>query len=120
MRYLNENEIEPYINAGKVIEQYLGTFKYDDLQCHRFISIGKDKEGYYSFIVEVFDEHGEGIESIYDFCSIDPDNPEGIEYGPMISLTELLSELKKRVTLLDDKFLLAGFLNDIMTAENEK
>jgi hypothetical protein len=81
MRYLNEKEIEPYINAGKIIEQYLGTFEIDDFLCHRFVSIGKSKKGYYGFWAEVFDETNDGVESIYYFSSVDPDYPEGIEYG---------------------------------------
>ncbi|PXY02565.1 hypothetical protein DF185_00280 [Marinifilum breve] len=115
MRYLKENEIEPYLNAGKIIEQYLGTFKLDNLPCHRFVSIGKDKDGYYCFLVEVFDEKEDGIESIYDFSSIDPDNLEGIEYGPKASLKALLSELKEKVALSNDTFLLTGFLDNVMT-----
>ncbi len=91
MRYLNENEIEPYINAGKVIEQYLGTFKSDGFLCHKFVSIGKTKEGYYCFESEVFDEKEDGIDSIYHYSSIDPDNPEGVEYGPKDSLSKLLT-----------------------------
>ena len=114
MRYLEENEIDPYISAGKIIEQYLGTFELDDLLCHRFVSIGKSKYGYYGFIIEVFDESKDGVDSIYYFSSVNPDYPEGIEYGPMDSLTELLELINKKILLSCDKYLLSGFLDNII------
>lgn len=120
MRYLNENEIQPYINIGKIIEQYLGTFQSEDFLCHRYISIEKNKEGYYFIISEVFDEKEDGIESIYEFSSIDPDNLEGIEYGPFSSFTKLLSVINKKVTLSKDKYLLTGYLDNVISKEYGK
>ena len=113
LRYLQETELKPYINAGKIIEQYICMFKNGEFDAHRYVSIGKNKDGYYAFIHEVFDETDEFVESIYDFSSIDPDELNGVNIGPFISFQKALESLKVSVDLKSDKFHLTGYLDEI-------
>ena len=112
MRYLSEPEILSYINAGKVIEQYLGAYYHNDLRCLRYVSLSKDKAGYYGLLFELFDDSGEGVESIYDYSSVEPDNLNGIELGPFESFKKVLEAVKDIAELDSNKYLISGQLDE--------
>ena len=82
MRYLNQSEILPYINAGKEIEQFLEEYFSNSFRCFRYVTLGKNKEGYYALIFDKFDESDEGLISVYDYSSVEPDDLYGKEIGP--------------------------------------
>lgn len=83
--HLNQHEISPYINTGKEVEQFLGEFYSENYKCFRYVILGKTKEGYYGLIFEKFDDSDEGITSIYDYSSVEPDDLNGKELGPFDS-----------------------------------
>lgn len=112
MRYLDQAEILSYINAGKEIEQSLGEFYSDNFRCFRHVTLGKNKDSYYGLIFEKFDDSSEGLTSVYDFSSVDPDNHYGVEIGPFDSLDEVIETINKSVKLNSDKYLISGHLND--------
>lgn len=114
MRYLKESELIPYLNQGKEIQQYMGKFYDGQYKCLRYLTLYKGKDGYAGLLFEVFDETEEGIESIYNFSSIEPDDMYGKEIGPFDSIEKLIQSIKQIAELNDEKYLLAGYLDDII------
>ena len=112
MRYLKEPEIASYINEGKEVEQYLGGFYYEEFKCHRFVTLGKSKDGYYGLVFEKYDDTDEGLESIYDFSSVEPDDLNGKEVGPYENLETLIDSVNTIFLLDKDRYLMAGYLNN--------
>jgi len=111
MRYLKQSEIVTYINAGKEIEQFLGAFFIGNFRCFRYAAFGQNKTGYYALIFEKFDDSNEGIKSIYDYSSTEPDNLYGKEIGPYKSFQEVIEKLNEDVVLNPEKYLLSGNLD---------
>jgi len=119
MQYLNQSEILPYINAGKEIEQFLGEFFIDNFRCFSYVTLGQTKEGYYALIFEKFDDSDEGLTSLYDYSSIEPDNLYGKEIGPSKSFEEIIEKLNREVKLDSEKYLISGYLDEeIKTVPN--
>jgi|GEM_PF-6035632 len=112
MRYLKESEILPYINAGKEIEQFLGEFYFKNFKCFRYVTIGKTKDGFYGLLFEKFDDSDEGLNSIYEYSSIEPDELYGKEIGPFESLEEIIESINKVAKLDPEKYLMSGYLNN--------
>ncbi|KXX66934.1 hypothetical protein [Flammeovirga sp. SJP92] len=111
MRYLLIDEVKAQLNRGRQVEQYLGEFYSDEFKCHRYLTIEKDKNEYIGFLFEVFDDRDEGVESIYHFSSIEPDDMYGVEYGGFDELADLLGSLKEKFEIDENKFLNSGYLD---------
>lgn len=118
MRYLGESELLPYLHAGKIIEQYLGVYYHEDFRCLRYVSFGMNKTGYYGLLFELFDDSGEGLESIYDYSSVEPDNLSGIEFGPFESFMNVLDAIRDVVKLDSNKYLISGQLDEEIIKTN--
>ncbi|GHE59480.1 hypothetical protein [Roseivirga thermotolerans] len=114
MRYLNECEIAPLLNAGKVVEQFIGEFYHQGFKCYRYFSLQKDRHGIHLLVFEKFDESDEGLTSIYDFSSLDPDQLYGKEHDSFPSLNAVLLYLESEYEISSDKFLLAGQLDQVV------
>jgi hypothetical protein len=114
MRYLNESEIVPLLNSGKEVEQFIGKFYYQGFKCYRYFSLQKDRHGLHLLLFEKFDESDEGLTSIYDFSSMEPDNLHGKELEPFSSLNAALLYLENEYEISTDKFLLAGQLDQVI------
>ena len=117
MRYLRENELLPYIHSGKEIEQFLGEFYHEGIKCFRYVSLGRDRDGYYGLMFERLDDSDEGLESLYDFSSLEPDDLNGKEIGPFESLSEVIKMVNTIAKLDSNKYLIAGQLDKEMKDE---
>ena len=120
MRYLNQSEILPIINSGKEVEQFLGEFFTNNFRCFRYVTIGKTKEGYFALIFEKFDDSDEGLTSVYDYSSVEPDDLYGKEVGPFESFEEIIEKLNEEVHLDSEKYLLSGYLDEEIKTEPNK
>lgn len=117
MRYLSESEIAPLLNSGKEVEQFIGEFYFNNFKCYRYISLSKDMHGFRLLVFERFDDSDEGLKSVYDFSSVEPDNLHGKEHDPFSSLNAALLYLENEYEISTDKFLLAGQLNQVIGIE---
>jgi hypothetical protein len=117
-RKLKESEILPYINKGKVIEQFLGEFYQGEYRCLRYVSVQKEKDSYFGLIFEVFDESNEGVDSIYDYSSVEPDDLFGVEIGTFETLTETLESIRGKFNLHSDRYLISGHLDEEIKTES--
>jgi hypothetical protein len=120
MRYLEEDELLPYIHQGKEVEQFLGEFYHEGFKCFRYVSIGRDKDGYYGLVFEKIDDSDEGLESLYDFSSLEPDDLNGKEVGPFESLSEVIKTINNIAKLDSNKYLIAGQLDKEMKSKSNK
>ena len=120
MRYLTESEILPYINSGKEVEQFLGEFYHDGFKCFRYVSLGRNKDGFYGLLFGKFDDSAEGLESLYDFSSLEPEDLYGKEIGPFESFSEMIKTIDSIVNLDSTKYLTAGQLDKEIETERNK
>lgn len=114
MRYLKQAEILPYLRSGKEVEQFINTFYHEGFKCYRYVVIGKNKEGYYALIFEKFDDADEGIDSIYNYSSIEPDDLHGRHFGPFASMKDTITAIRRLVTINPDSFLISGQLDQVL------
>ncbi|BDC99472.1 hypothetical protein [Persicobacter psychrovividus] len=117
MRYLLIDEVIAQLNRGRQVEQYLGEYYSDEFRCHRYLTIEKGKDEYTGLVFEVFDERNEGVESIYHFSSVEPDEMYGVEIGGFEKLDDLLDALKEKFEILENKFLNSGYLDSQLSEE---
>ncbi|WP_460538536.1 hypothetical protein [Echinicola sediminis] len=83
----------------------------EEYRCFRYVSLGKIKEGYFALLFEKFDDSDEGLGSVYDFSSVEPDDLYGKEIGPFETLEKLIQAMKEVVILDPKKYLLPGHLD---------
>lgn len=79
MDYLDKIQVVPHLEKTNVVEQFLRHRNEDGGGILQFIRIEKDKFG--NFVLsahEVFDEGTPDFLDIYEFTSMDPDNPFGV------------------------------------------
>ncbi len=120
MRYLNEAEILPYIHAGKEIEQFQGAYNHKGFTCIRYVALGKDKRGYYGLIFEKFNDSGKGVESIYDYSSVEPDDLYGKEIGPFETFEKVWVAINSVAKLDSNRYLISGQLDIAILQEANK
>jgi len=63
MKFLLENQINPYLRIDKSIEQFIERVETSDYSIIRWVAIVRTKDNYELIIHEVFDERGE-VETI--------------------------------------------------------
>ena len=79
MVYLQNEQLRTNLSLGKTVEQWLGYKQEDDYIVLRWISIEKESNDEYSVAyIESFDEGSEDFLDIYEFSTLDPDEPFGI------------------------------------------
>jgi hypothetical protein len=120
MRYLEQSEISAYLNSKKQVEQFLGEFYFENFKCYRYVTFDKTTEGFIALLFEKFDDSNEGLTSIYDYSSVEPDEMYGKEFGPYNSLEEVLEKVHLEYEINSDKFLLAGNLDEEIGTEPNK
>jgi len=79
MIYLQNEQLRTNLSLGRTVEQWLGYKQEDDYIVLRWISIEKESSDEYSVAyIESFDEGSEDFLDIYEFSTLDPDEPLGI------------------------------------------
>jgi hypothetical protein len=112
MNYLYFEQIKPMINKGKTIEQFLGFVKSGDFSTLKWISLYLDDEEYCVDFHEVFDDREEGIENIYDFSYVEPDDMHGKRMHQTEDFDSLIEWIFDNYSISHDKFLPFDFLNE--------
>jgi hypothetical protein len=118
MTYLDFEQIKPMINKGKTLEQFLGFAKIGDSSTVKWISLYLDEDEYCVDFHEVFDDRKEGIENIYDFSYVEPDDMYGKRMYQTVDFESLTEWILKHFSVSRDRFLPFDYLN--YELENEK
>jgi len=112
MNYLDFGQIKPMLNKGKTIEQFIGYTKSGDFTTIKWISIYMDKDDYCIDFHEVFDDREEGIEDIYDFSYVEPDDMYGKRMYQTNEFETLINWIFENYSISRDKFLPFDYLNE--------
>jgi hypothetical protein len=112
MNYLDFEQIKPKINKGKTIEQFIGFAKSDDFSTLKWISLYLDEDEYCVDFHEVFDDRKEGIENIYDFSYVEPDDMYGKRMHQTVDFESLTEWIFNHFSVSRDRFLPFGYLNE--------
>ncbi|MCH6199768.1 hypothetical protein MMU07_09260 [Aquiflexum sp. LQ15W] len=117
MNYLDFEQIKPMINKGKTIEQFIGFTKSDDFSTLKWISLYLNEEEYCVDFHEVFDDRKEGIENIYDFPYVEPDDMYGKRMHQTVDFESLTEWIFNHFSVSRDRFLPFDFLNEELGKE---
>jgi hypothetical protein len=112
MRYLNPQQLLTNLNRGKPIEQWLGHDILPDYTVLKRLTIDKENNDEYSVdYMEVFDEGDENFLDIYEFSTIDTDEPYGI-MTKFKTPKEAIDYSIEKYNCKIDKFVNAGVLQE--------
>ena len=113
MRCLTIEELKVYINRGKEIEHYVKTSKTDNYKTNEWISIEKEGKLFKVFQHLVFDESEEGVDSIYDYSYVNPDDLYGNEIFSSENFDNVVLFLENELKIKNGNYLLAGSLDEV-------
>jgi hypothetical protein len=112
IRYLGEEQLKTNLRLGKSIEQWLSTNRVDNYSIIKWLTIEKEMDGVYNVAyIESFDEGNEDFIDIYEFSTIDPDEPHGI-VNTFNSVEEALKFSIITYGASSDKFVSAGMIQE--------
>lgn len=107
--YLKRNQLDVYLHKGKAIEQWIGKAKVEGYVTLKWIAVEFDNNnGYNVYYHEVFDEFDEGVDSIYNFSYVEPDDIYGVSIKKFKDLDLALKYLDENFGLKDNLFVLEG------------
>lgn len=78
MVYLQNEQLRTNLSLGKTVEQWLGYKQEESYIILRWISIEKENSEYSVVYIESFDEGNEDFIDVYEFSTLDPDEPLGL------------------------------------------
>lgn len=110
MRYLLKTDIASTVSNGRSIEQLLPGLIDGAVNIVRFIRIDAERSGGVSAtLFEVIDEGNKNFLDVYEFSSVDPDNPYGIKRH-FNSFQEAIDFVCENYGASKDKFVNAGVI----------
>lgn len=121
MIYLQNEQLRTNLSLGRTVEQWLGYKQEDDYIVLRWISIEKESgDGYSVAYIESFDEGTEDFLDIYEFSTLDPDEPLGI-INTFSTIDEAIDFSLDEYGAKVDNFVSAGMIQEeYRTYLNEK
>jgi len=111
MKYLIESQIKSYLRSNKSIEQFISKTKISEFDVFKWIAIERNENSYSLVLHEVFDDRQEGIESIYDFSYVQPDDIYGKIITESEDIYDILNSAKKILNADKNKYLTFGFMD---------
>jgi len=111
--YLRASELQSVLDAGRAIEQWLGCRAESDDRVIEWLRIHRDKLGRFEVTrFEVYDEGNRNFCDVYEFHSIEPDEPFGTEQ----LFDDSTSALKYATEVLgasEDRFVGSGMIQAV-------
>jgi hypothetical protein len=114
MNYLERQQLQSLTSSGSVIEYWLGSELYDNFVTFKWLAIEKTEEGYVVLFHHVFDDSDDGLDSIYHFSHVEPDDLYGLRLLLTPDFEYAIDFLNKKYDLDESKFLLSGGMDDEM------
>lgn len=112
MIYLKNEQLRTNLSLGKIVEQWLGYKQEDDYIILRWISLEKENSGEFSVAyIESFDEGSEDFIDVYEFSTLDPDEPLGI-INTFSTLDEAINFSLGEYGAEIDNFINAGMIQE--------
>lgn len=77
--YLNEDQVRSRLNLGKPVEQWLGISDEVEYTVLKWLRIDKERNNTFTIAYfECLDDGNEEFADIYEFSTLDPDEPFGL------------------------------------------
>ena len=79
MKHLDIEQLNANLSLGKTVEQWLGHQHEGNYTILKWLSIKKERNDEFSVAyIESFDEGSNDFLDIYEFSTLDPDEPQGV------------------------------------------
>ena len=111
MVYLQNEQLRANLSLGKAVEQWLGYVQEDGYVILRWISIEKENSEYSVAYIESLDEGNEDFIDVYEFSTLDPDEPLGL-INTFPTLKEAIDFSLNEYGADIDKFLNSGIIQE--------
>lgn len=112
MLYLEIEQLKTYLSLGNTLEQWLGHERKDEYTVLKWLSIEKERSGEYAVsYIESFDEGSLEFIDIYEFSTLDPDEPFGVT-NTFSSVDKALDFAKKEYNASLDKYVTGGMIQE--------
>tara|TARA_B100000965_G_C19493404_1_gene714072 strand:- start:90 stop:449 length:360 start_codon:yes stop_codon:yes gene_type:complete len=116
MRYLSKNQAFDLISQGRTLELEIGSSEENGFKTFQWLAIEKgreDKNRFYLIFHNVFDDRDQGIESVYNFSYVEPDEIYGKIIKEFTEVSDLKSYLQEHYSDSLDSFLLEGNMDSV-------
>ncbi len=113
MKYLLPSQLNNSIRPDKPIEQLITTFEANGRKAIRWISIDIEKDNFELSVHEVFNDSSEGIDSIYNYSYIEPDDLHGRLVFESTVLSDVLEHAYEQYGANQEKYLSFGLLDEL-------
>ncbi|NQX43247.1 hypothetical protein SAMN05421820_1166 [Pedobacter steynii] len=112
MIFLQNEQLRTNLSLGRKVEQWLGYKQEDSYIILRWISLEKEDNGEFSVAyIESFDEGNEDFIDVYEFSTLDPDEPLGI-INTFSTLDEAIDFSLDEYGAEIDNFINAGMIQE--------
>ncbi|MCH7415701.1 hypothetical protein MM213_19530 [Belliella sp. R4-6] len=117
MKYLTEDQILDSLSRGKTVEAIIGKYEINGYPTIQWLAIekGRDKKHmYYVVFHHVFDEKSEGLDSIYDFSYVEPDDMYGKIVSEFESYNDALQFSNQKFSESLSQFVSEGYIDELI------
>jgi len=112
MIYLQEEQLKTSIALGKSVEQWLGTQIQADFTIIKWLRIDKEADNSYTVsYFECFDDGSEDFYDVYEFSSLDPDQPFGL-ISSFSSVEDAIIYSTEHYGASSAKFIIGGMIQE--------
>jgi len=115
MNYLKKDQLRSHLSLKKTVEYWLGKSIVNNYDTIKWIAIeeGREEKGkYYLIYHHVFDDADEGIDTIYDYSYVEPDDLYGIIVGVFDDFDSALDKAVEEYGVELDRFVPEGYIED--------
>jgi hypothetical protein len=117
MKYLTEDQLFATLSRGKTVEALVGKFEVDGYPTIQWLAIEKGREEknmYYVIFHHVFDEKSDGLDSIYDFSYVEPDDLYGNIVSEFESYIDAIQFSNQKFSVPLNKFVSEGYIDELI------
>lgn len=117
MKYLAEDQLLPTLSRGKTVEALVGKFEVNRYLTIQWLAIEKGREKkhmYYVVFHHVFDEKSEGVDSIYDFSNVEPDDLYGKIVAEFDSCIDAIQYSNQKFSVPLNQFVSEGYIDELI------
>jgi hypothetical protein len=118
MIYLTEDQQLATLSRGKTVEALVGKSEVNGFPTIQWLAIEngrEEKHMYYVIFHHVFDEKSEGIDSIYDFSYVEPDDLYGKIVSEFESYIDAIQFSNKNFSVPLNQFVSEGYIVELLT-----
>lgn len=117
MKYILPSQFDTSVRPDKPIEQFITTYEVNGYKAIRWISIDQEKDKFQLSLHEVFDDSAEGIDSIYNFSYVEPDDIHGKLVFESTIFSDVLEHANQQYGANNERYLNFGLLDELLNSK---